>query len=374
MKLPATDQLLAPRTGRPFLFLAALAAATVVVGGMHLAAPLLTQVLIIAFAVVILSTVYDRLVAWGVPKKAAVALLIVLTAGTCFYVVGWVLSRGIWDLSRKIPAYHSQIVRSAGEFAQWLRAQDVEVPRGLIENFVSFDAATVAAAVRSVAALAGRLSKNVILDIVVIGFLLAELPSLPRAARSVRGMTEERWEVLVRFVRDVRHYMAIKTVISAATGLVVWAGLKILRVDSPELLGFTAFLFNFVPGIGSVMAAIPAVLLALNSGTGTAVWTAVLYLVANQVLGNIIEPRVMGRGFGVSPALVLLSVLFWGWVLGAVGMFFAVPLTLAVRGTLVAASRGESGGAAASAAAPGLSFGGRRGTRTPDGLGVNQEL
>ena len=127
----------------------------------------------------------------------------------------------------------------------------------------------------------------------------------------------------------------IKTVVSAATALVIYAGLRLLGVDSPVLLALLAFLLNFVPAVGSVLAAIPGVLLALSSGgVPTAIWTTVVYLATNQILGNIVEPRVMGAGFGVSPVVVMLSVVFWGWVLGPVGMLLAVPLTMAVRGTL----------------------------------------
>ena len=255
--------------------------------------------------------------------------------GAFVYVLGFVLPRGIWEFSRNVSGYHKQLVQYAGAIADWLRDQDIDVPKGLLESTVSFDSAQIAGLVRGLAGLAGRIATNVVLDVIVVAFLLAELPSLPRTVRHLPLMTETRLAVLTRFSRDVRHYMAIKTAISAITGLVIWSGLKILRVDSPVLLGFTAFLFNFIPGIGSVIASVPGILLALNGGTATAVWTAALYLGANQVLGNIIEPRIMGRGFGVSPAIVLLSVLFWGWVLGPVGMFFAVPLTLAVRGTLV---------------------------------------
>ena len=337
--LHASDPIFRLRGDKPVAALLALASAMIVLGGLHLAAPLATQVLIIAFATIIISPVYDWLVARKVPPKAAVALTIVGMAGVCVYVVGFVLPRGIWEFSRKVAVYHRELVDAAGNFANWLRDHDVDVPKGLVENAVSFDSATISATVRALAGLAGRLTMNVVLDVIVVAFLLAELPVLPKIAKSLPFVTESRWAVLSGFARDVRHYMTIKTAVSALTGICVWGGLKLLSVDSPELLGFTAFLFNFVPGIGSVVAAVPGILLALNGGgASTAAWTAVLYVAANQILGNIIEPRIMGRGFGVSPAVVLLSVLFWGWVLGPVGMFFAVPLSLAVRGTLVPAA------------------------------------
>ena len=136
----------------------------------------------------------------------------------------------------------------------------------------------------------------------------------------------------VRFVRDVRRFIGIKTFISALTGIFIYFGLIALQVKSALLLSLLAFLLNFVPYIGSVIAAAVGFLLALSSGTlATGLWTLVLYFVVNQVLGNIIEPRALGKGFGVSPVLVLFSVIFWGWILGPLGMLFAVPFTVAIR-------------------------------------------
>jgi predicted PurR-regulated permease PerM len=93
-----------------------------------------------------------------------------------------------------------------------------------------------------------------------------------------------------------------------------------------------AFLFNYVPNIGSIIAAVPAVLLALvQADPSTALWTVVGYLVVNNLVGNMIEPRFMGSGLGLSPLVVFISLVFWGWVLGPVGMFLSVPLTITLK-------------------------------------------
>ena len=99
------------------------------------------------------------------------------------------------------------------------------------------------------------------------------------------------------------------------------------------VLGFLAFVLNFVPVFGSIIATIPAVILAsINSDeVGTVISVIFLYLFVNQILGNILEPKFMGVGFGISPVVVLLAVLIWGWTLGPTGMLLAVPLTMAVK-------------------------------------------
>ena len=114
--------------------------------------------------------------------------------------------------------------------------------------------------------------------------------------------------------------------------MLVTLWLWLLGVDHAQLWGVMAFLLNFVPNIGSIIAAVPAVLLALvQLGMGTALFVAAGYLVVNIVIGSVLEPRFMGRGLGLSTLVVFLSLVFWGWVLGPVGMLLSVPLTITVK-------------------------------------------
>ena len=126
--------------------------------------------------------------------------------------------------------------------------------------------------------------------------------------------------------------MAIKTLISLATGVIVTLMLLIIGVDYPLLWGLLAFVLNFVPNIGSIIAAVPAVLLAvIQLGVIYALITAMAYFILNLFMGNVIEPRFMGRELGLSTLVVFLSLLFWGWLLGPVGMLLSVPLTITAR-------------------------------------------
>ncbi len=139
-------------------------------------------------------------------------------------------------------------------------------------------------------------------------------------------------------------YFSIKTAVSGLTGVLVGIVLAIAGVDYPVLWGFLAFLLNFVPSIGSILAAIPPVLLAIvqpELGAGTAVVVAVFLLAINLVVGTVLEPRFMGRGLDLSSLVVFLSLLFWGWVLGPVGMLLSVPLTATVKIILEAFAEGR---------------------------------
>jgi len=130
----------------------------------------------------------------------------------------------------------------------------------------------------------------------------------------------------------VQRYMAIKTWMSLMTGCVVALWLYIIGVDYPLLWGLLAFLLNYVPNIGSIIAAVPAVLLALiQLGGGSAILAGAGYLVVNMAIGNFLEPRVMGKGLGLSTLVVFISLVFWGWVFGPVGMLLSVPLTMTIK-------------------------------------------
>jgi AI-2 transport protein TqsA len=126
--------------------------------------------------------------------------------------------------------------------------------------------------------------------------------------------------------------MAIKTWMSLATGIAVFIWLVIIGVNYAVLWGLLAFFLNYVPNIGSIIAAIPAVLLALiQLGLVKSIIVAGGFTVINLLIGNVIEPRFMGRGLGLSTLVVFLSLLFWGWVLGPVGMLLSVPLTMTAK-------------------------------------------
>ncbi|MGL4899754.1 MAG: AI-2E family transporter, partial [Shewanella sp.] len=145
-----------------------------------------------------------------------------------------------------------------------------------------------------------------------------------------------------RFLQSVNQYMVIKTLVSLATGVIVGVGLALIGVNYALLWAVIAFLFNYIPNIGSIIAAIPAVMLAfIQLGPAAAGGTAMLYIAANMVMGNFVEPKFMGRGLGLSTLVVFLSLIFWGWLLGSVGMLLSVPLTMVVKIALESSQSGS---------------------------------
>ncbi len=135
-----------------------------------------------------------------------------------------------------------------------------------------------------------------------------------------------------KITENVKHYLALKTLLSLGTGFCVTMLLLFLGVDYAILWGIIAFLLNYIPNIGSIIASVPAILLAfVQFGIGKAVIVAIGYLSINILFGPIMEPKIMGRGLGLSTLVVFLSLVFWGWVLGPVGMLLSVVLTMIVK-------------------------------------------
>lgn len=184
---------------------------------------------------------------------------------------------------------------------------------------------------RGLTRLSGMLT-NAFLILLTVVFMLLEASNLPTKLHTILGDSSPTLSNFDKIVTDVKRYMARKTLVSLATGFCISIWLAVLGVDFPMLWGLLAFLLNFVPNIGSIIAAIPAVLLAfVQLGLSSALFAALGFLVVNVVIGNVIEPRLMGRGLGLSTLVVFLSLVFWGWVLGPVGMLLSVPLTMTVK-------------------------------------------
>ena len=160
------------------------------------------------------------------------------------------------------------------------------------------------------------------LILLLVIFILIDVPRSLNNGNSAAG----------QITRTIQHYFAIKTFTSFLTGLAIGVWLMILDVQYPMLWGFLAFLFNFVPNIGSVIASLPALFLAIIfQGYGVALIVMIGYVVINVGISNGLEPRILGQQLGLRFVWIFLSLILWGWILGPVGMLLAVPLTMTLR-------------------------------------------
>jgi len=171
-------------------------------------------------------------------------------------------------------------------------------------------------------------------------FLLLEWSRFGKKLEELPGNSQKYIEQVSEVLASIRRYMLIKTMVSLLTGLLITAALILLGTDYAALWGIVSFLFNYIPTIGSMVAGIVPVLYVLvDQGPWAAAYVAIVFLAVNFVIGNLLEPRIMGEGLGLSTFVVFLSLIFWGWVLGPAGMLLAVPLTMVVKISLASDER-----------------------------------
>jgi predicted PurR-regulated permease PerM len=314
-------------SGTRFLLMAA--ALVIIIAGIRVAQPILVPFLLSLFIAIISGPPFFFLQRKGVPK--ALALLIVVAAVIAFELILVVLvGNSIDDFSRSLPVYEARLQEQMTALMAWLGGLGIDVPAGGLQEALDPGAA-MKLVVRLLTGLGGVLT-NAFLILITVIFILLEASGFFAKLRTTVADPDRSFKTIDKFFSDIQRYMKIKTVTSLATGIAVAVWLAILGVDYPLLWGLLAFLLNYVPNIGSILAAVPAVLLALlQLGGGSALLAALGYMVVNFAIGTVTEPRLMGRGLGLSTLVVFLSLVFWGWVLGPVGMFLSVPLTMTIK-------------------------------------------
>ncbi|MCJ7830207.1 MAG: AI-2E family transporter, partial [Desulfobacterales bacterium] len=265
----------------------------------------------------------------GLPTAVALLVVILGVAGMGGIFVALV-GTSLDSFTQALPFYQARLKELVTQLFALTGRLGLELPdQKLLEYF------NPGAAMRLVGTTLSRLGgvlTNGFLILLTVIFILLEASSLPAKVHAALEGRDASLERLETMMANVKRYMAIKTLASLLTGAVIAAWLAVVGVDYPVLWGLLAFLLNFVPNIGSIIAAVPAVLLALiQLGLAPTLYTAAGYLVVNLLVGSVLEPRFMGRGLGLSTLVVFLSLVFWGWVLGPVGMLLSVPLTMAVK-------------------------------------------
>ncbi len=188
---------------------------------------------------------------------------------------------------------------------------------------------------RFLAGLASELSyfasNGFILTLLVI-FMLCETAAMPKKMAAALGKQGFVNEHIQKVVADIRNYMVIKTWMSFGVGTCVTLLLVVSDVQYPLLWGFVAFLLNYIPNIGSVVAAIPPIVLAtVEHGLVVGAVDAVFFVIINCTIGYAIEPRLLGNGLDLSPLIVLIALILFGWLLGPIGMFLSPPLAVIMK-------------------------------------------
>ncbi|MFH1688210.1 MAG: AI-2E family transporter [bacterium] len=320
---PESTTFIAP--GRAIIVAAAM---VIVIAGMKAASSLIVPFLLAVFVSVVCASPLAWLRRHKVPNWLALLIVIVGIAVLGSLVLA-VIGGSINDFTKNLPYYQTRLNSQSSALRAWLQERSIGRPADVLSEYV--DMGAVMGMVGSTLSSLGLVLTNSLMLVLTVIFILAEASQLRTRLQQAYGGASRKARQIDIIMRKVQRYMALKTVTSIATGVVVALWLTVLDVDFPVLWGMLAFLLNYVPNIGSIIAAIPAVLLALiQLGPLTALLAAGGYLVVNNVVGNVLEPKLLGRGLGLSTLVVFVSLVFWGWVLGPAGMFLSVPLTMTV--------------------------------------------
>lgn len=305
------------------------AAITIILAAARAAQEIVLPFLLALFIAIILASPVSWLQSKKVPGGLAVTIVIVVMIAVLFGTT-LILASSVAGFSQAMPVYLDNLRAVTNNVLQWLAGIGIKIPQ---DAFVgAFDPGAAMSLINSLLVnLTSLLSNSFLIGMTVI-FILLEASGFSEKIEYIRDDSGRALRRISDFLDDTKHYMAIKALTSLATGILIAVAMMLLGVDYPVLWGFLAFLLNFIPTIGSIIAAVPAVLLALlQLGFGSALAVAVVFLIVNMLIGNIIEPRVMGRGVGLSTLVVFLSMVFWGWLLGPVGMLLSIPLTMLVK-------------------------------------------
>lgn len=311
-------------------FLLTAACVVIVVAGLRSAATILVPLALAFFVAIVSLPMLNKMRARGVPTLIAI-FFVVLIDGLALFLFGYAVSLASLEIRAQLPEYVVRAQELERSTVEWLQMRGVEIDASPIGTFLAVDGQRLLDLGLGVLRGATDLITTVFLVALIFVFILAEAPGFPAKLSRISSNRDS----LVRFakiVREIQQYLAIKTLISLATGitlgLITWG----LGLDFPLLWGLLAFVLNFIPNVGSIIAALPPILVGLlQVGVGMAVLVAIVYIAVNALYGNFIDPLLVGRQLGISTVVVVLSLVFWGWLWGPIGMFLSVPLTMAVK-------------------------------------------
>jgi predicted PurR-regulated permease PerM len=301
----------------------------IILAGMVYARSIITPILLAFFIGVICVQPISWLERRGLPSGFALIIvilgLLILFTGFVF-LVGGTISSFTGNLSK----YQSAVANTSDAFINYLNGKGLNISTDQITNLVHPEKILqyTATAMSTLLDMMG----TIFIIFLISLFLLMEHASFSSKAKGILRESGTSVSSLSAIFQSIRQYLGIKTLLSLAVGIFIYFALLIIGVDYPILWAVIGGLLNYIPNIGSIISMVPTALFALiQLGLGGALWTMASFLLVHAIVGNFIEPRVMGKGLGLSTLVVFLSLIFWGFILGIVGMFLSVPLTMTIK-------------------------------------------
>ncbi len=305
------------------------AAYLIIIGVAMYSSSIITPILLALFISIILVQPISWLKKKKIPNGWAIAM--VLTGSFLLFLgMGEIIGKSVAQFSQDAPQYADKLSNLSTSFFDALHGLGFDLSLSNMENTVNPGKVMGYGAI--FLGEIGSLMGNLFLIIFILIFVLLEVNSFSVKMNAIIDTSNGTVKYLSKIGTSIRQYLGLMTIISLLTGILVWIALVIIGVKYAILWAFLAFLLNFIPNIGSIVAGVPAILFAaVQLGFGGAMWTMGSYLTINMIVGNVIQPQIMGKGLGLSTLIVFISLIFWGFIFGTVGMFLSVPLTMIVK-------------------------------------------
>ena len=301
----------------------------VIIAGVKMA----SQVVVILFLAIFISSIFSTLLKVlqkkHIPRLFSYFIILLIVSGIGV-MLAYVINISLNDFLTNLPTYEEKLKNTILNLLHFAQDSGIQIDKAKIMgalNFNSFFGFTT-----NIIGSIGTFLSKFLLVVIGVAFILAESKSFQTKLRVIFRNNAKKLEHFNLFSFNIQKYFVVKSFTSFLTGFIITIVLTLFGVDFPVLWGVIAMLFNFVPVVGSIIASIPAVLLTfMNLDINTTIWVIVLYVIINISISNILEPKLMGKELGLSPLVIFFSLIFWGYILGIVGMFLAVPITMTLK-------------------------------------------
>jgi AI-2 transport protein TqsA len=306
-----------------------LAASIVIIAAIMAAKTIVVPILLALFLSIICIQPILFLEKLKIPFQLAMILVLASLGFSLFILLGFA-GNSFAEFLRDLPLYEGKLQEMVVDLISKLNENGAKLNA---EQFIELiDPAEILNFTAVAAGEMGKMLSDSFIIIFIMIFILLETKSFMLKFKLLENIFGSSLEYLNTITVSIRHYLSIKTYVSIVTGLIIWLWLYLIGVQYAVLWGAIAFLLNYIPNIGSLLAAIPTMIFSLTQmGFEGMLWTGLCYVVVNIVMGSMVEPKVMGKGLGLSTLVVFLALIIWGFILGTVGMFLSIPLTITIK-------------------------------------------
>lgn len=305
------------------------ASLVLVVAGLKLAATLFVPLILGLFLAILSFPLLFWLRRHRVPAMVAV-LLTLLANLTVLTVLALIVMAALDNLAQSVPEFQEQFQEFMAQAIPWLESHGIRASTWIATELL--DPARLVGFLGSAFKGVAIAFSFALLVLLFLTFILFDAVGFQAKIQGIFGLEAEKLQRYTKIGREIQRYLEIKTAVGLASGVLVGLWVAMVGLGFPRFLGFLAFILHYIPNVGAIVAAVPAILLALlQLGVGPAFLVALGYLLIHFLLGNLLEPLLLGRRLRLSPLVVFFSLVFWGYVWGPVGMLLSVPLTMAVK-------------------------------------------